>query len=608
MDDPPGDAIDSEAVPHAAGSTTRIKTYPFTEATVGAWRRQPGRHENWPVVYTLNDSREVYVGETLNAVNRIRQHLTSPAKKRLKTVRVIVDPTFNKSASLDLESFLIRMFSGDGRFCVLNGNHGVVDADYFQREMYQEKFEEIFEQLRAEGLFSRRIKEIRNSDLFKLSPFKALNTDQETIVEDILEGLFADLEHHRSSTAVIEGGPGTGKTIIAVYLLKLLVDIRDRAADVVTEGETLFEEFFTTGHPELLRDTRMGIVVPQQSLRASIKNVFRSVPGLSPTMVLTPYDVASSPERFDLLVVDETHRLTQWGAQAVGVLTKKFREHSKALARPGESWEDLTQIDWILRKSRHQIFLLDEAQAVRPNDVPNQVLVELRRRSQQADRRYRLHSQMRVQAGGDYIEYVRAVLSDDPPAGPARFDDYDLRFYDDLPKMYDAIRARDAEHGLSRLLAGYAWKWRSAKGTYDDDGAPVWDIVIDGLELRWNQRAVDWINSPTSVDEVGSIHTVQGYDLNFAGVIIGPDLRLDPASGKIVFSRDHYFDTKGKSNNNLRGIVYTDEDLLVMVRNIYSVLLTRGIRGTYVYVCDEALRERVRAYFQDPAGDLRSGI
>src|SRR5690606_16741495 len=127
--------------------------------------------------------------------------------------------------------------------------------------------------------------------------------------------------------------------------------------------------FFSAGHPELLSRRRIGIVVPQQSLRASIKNVFRSVPGLSPTMVLTPYEVASSPERYDLLVVDsperydllvvdETHRLTQWGAQAMGVLTKQFREHSQSLARPGENWEDLTQIDWVLRKSEHQIFLL----------------------------------------------------------------------------------------------------------------------------------------------------------------------------------------------------------------------------------------------------------
>lgn len=588
--------------PESAGLTPRIETHPFDEATVRRWRSSEGRHGNWPVVYTLNDHREVYVGETLNAVGRVRQHLTTPAKQHLRTVRLIVDPEFNKSASLDLESFLIRMFSGDGRYSVLNGNHGVTDADYFQREYYQAKFEQIFERLRAEGLFTRKIGEIHNSDLFKLSPFKALNTDQEIVVESLLEGLFADLQEGQASTAVVEGGPGTGKTIVAVYLLKLLVDIRDRATEILAEGETLFDEFFTPGHPELLAGARIGLVVPQQSLRASIKRVFRSVPGLSPGMVLTPYEVAEAPEPFDLLMIDETHRLTQWGAQAVGVLTKKYREVGQRLVLPGENWEELTQVDWILRKSRHQIFLLDEGQAVRPHDVPQHVLQRLREVATRDNRGYRLRSQMRVQAGGDYIEYVRALMSDSPPAAPITFPDYDLRFYDNPVSMYEAIKSRDAEHGLARLVAGYAWKWNSSKGRFDEDGAPVWDVVVDGLKLRWNQRPVDWINSPTSLEEVGSIHTVQGYDLNYAGVIIGRDLRFDRRSGRIVFDRDQYFDTKGKSNNNLRGITYSDEDILAMVRNIYSVLLTRGMRGTYLYVCDEPLREHLRPYFPGVTG------
>lgn len=114
---------------------------------------------------------------------------------------------------LDLESFLIRMFSGDGRYQVLNRNDGVTNADYYDRSTYQETFEEIFEQLRAEELFAQRIPEIENSDLFKLSPFKALNTDQEAVIEDLLEGLFQDLAANRDSTAVVEGGRGRARPL-----------------------------------------------------------------------------------------------------------------------------------------------------------------------------------------------------------------------------------------------------------------------------------------------------------------------------------------------------------------------------------------------------------
>ncbi|MGO1594679.1 MAG: DNA/RNA helicase domain-containing protein, partial [Ancrocorticia sp.] len=106
----------------------------------------------------------------------------------------------------------------------------------------------------------------------------------------------------------------------------------------------------------------------------------------------------------------------------------------------------------------------------------------------------------------------------------------------------------------------------------------------------------DWISSRHSSDEVGSIHTVQGYDLNYAGVIIGNDLRYDSSNHKITFDRAEYHDKKGKEDNLKRGINYSDHDLLQYVRNIYGVLLTRGIIGTYVYVCDPALREYLRRY------------
>lgn len=123
----------------------------------------------------------------------------------------------------------------------------------------------------------------------------------------------------------------------------------------------------------------------------------------------------------------------------------------------------------------------------------------------------------------------------------------------------------------------------------------LFDIQLDGEQLRWNGTDKDWINSKDSLEEVGSIHTVQGYDLNYAGVIIGPDLRLDPATGRIVACRESYRDKKGKENTGHLKDEFGDDDLLTFIRNIYGVLLTRGMRGTYIYVCDPALRERLAA-------------
>lgn len=570
----------------------RIETIPFSAESVAELGRRDAKFQNWPVVYMINNRKKIYVGESVSAVSRMTQHIAKRADEGLETTRIILGETFNKSVCLDLESYLIRLFSGDGKYEVLNLNSGVTDADYFQRRDYTSTFEEIFDRLRADGLFKQTIPEIQNSDLFKLSPFKALNVDQEAVIDDILEGLFDDLAASVGSTAVVEGGAGTGKTIVAIYLLKLLVDIRDRTDQGNTEAESVFGQYFLEGFPELLRDAKLGLVVPQQSLRTSIRKVFARTPGLDPAMVLTPFDVAKSAEDFDFLVVDETHRLGQYAAQSFGGMTTLFRELSLGLARSDEEATELTQIDWVIRKSKHQLFLVDEGQGVRPNDVPARALNALRDAAN--ERRYRLSSQMRVQATGDYLTYIREVLSAHPPREPQEFGAYDLRFFDDVNVMAAEIAKRNDEHSLARLAAGYAWPWKSKKAKPDE---PIFDIEIGDFKRRWNGTDVDWVNSANSIYEVGSIHTLQGYDLNYTGVIIGPDLYYDTETGAIAFDRMNYFDKKGKQNNKLLKITYSDDDILEMVKNIYSVLLTRGIRGTYVYVHDDALREHLRPYF-----------
>lgn len=564
-----------------------IREFTFDRTHVRQWAPEDPRYRNWPVVYTLGNAGEIYVGESRNVVARFRQHADSSDKQRLHTATVVIDSTFNKSVCLDLESYLIRLFAGDGRYQVLNRNEGVTDADYYERPQYHENFQQIFEALRLRGAFSRPVREIENTDLFKLSPFKALTSDQAIAIDDILSGLFDDIESGLPSKIVIQGDPGTGKTVVAIYLMKLLSDIQHSDPTVSVDGDSLLSEFFTEGHPELLHEFRVGLVVPQQSLRRSIQNVFRKTSGLHPSMVLTPFEVGETESRFDLLIVDETHRLNQRANQASGVLNKKFATVNERLF--GMDDPEVTQLDWITARSQHQIFLMDGAQSVRPNDVSLQTLNELLSAVDLQNRRYRLTTQMRVQAGADYVGYVRGVLGGDSPV-PETFDGYDLRLYDDLGDMLEAVRRRDAEHGLARTVAGYAWPWRSKRDR------TAYDIAIEDVRLRWNTQAVDWVNSPGSVDEAGSIHTIQGYDLNYAGVIIGKDLRYDPVAGTTFFDRSQYFDKKGMQNNPARGIVYSDEELLQYVRNIYAVLLTRGILGTYIYVCDDELRRQLATY------------
>ncbi|WP_303324290.1 DUF2075 domain-containing protein [Actinomyces radicidentis] len=603
--------------PELADGGWHVHDSPFNREAMTVWEAQEPRLGNWPVVYLIDGTgRRIYVGETLHATSRMRQHLDNPDREGLKHVRVVVDPTFNKSAALDFESRLIQWVHADGRYVVDNRNSGIVDADYHGRDWYRQRFEDIVESLKAYdggALLRSSIDQLENSDLFKLSPFKTPTDDQYRAIELIISQMLAAMREERVVTEatagtglaaarprspfVVRGEPGTGKTIVAIYLIKLLVDISRHGGDeaYLEKGDetTGLDSFFTAANESLLAGLRVGFVIPQQSLRESVKQVFKRTAGLSRSMVLSPMEVGTAQEDFDLLVVDEAHRLSRYAAQSMGTVTKRFKEVHAELF--GADDRDHTQLDWVMARSRFQLFLVDPEQAVRTSDVPIEALQELVAGARREHRYSELSTQMRVVGGQDYIREIKNALAGRPVVMTS-FGDYDFRVYDDAEDMHQAILRREAEHGLARMVAGYAWEWRSrptAKNPHPDP----YDIVIGRFAMPWNSTTKDWIASEHSVDEVGSIHTVQGYDLNYAGVIIGADLRYDPTTRMTFFDRNQYADRRASSNNGMLGIEFTDDDLLDYVRNIYAVLMTRGMRGTYVYAVDEPLREHLKELF-----------
>ena len=144
------------------------------------------------------------------------------------------------------------------------------------------------------------------------------------------------------------------------------------------------------------------------------------------------------------------------------------------------------------------------------------------------------------------------------------------------------------------MVAGYAWRWSSKKDR------SLFDITIDGVDKRWNTTLDNWVGKGVGDDdearavahEMGCIHTIQGYDLSYAYVIVGEDLVFNSASGRIEAVQDNYYDANGQTKD------MAAEDLLTFIRDIYYVLLTRGIEGTHLYVCDPALREYLGRYME----------
>jgi len=554
---------------------------PFEPEAISLWKQADPSRDNWPVVYTISNQNEIYVGETVNAATRLGQHLMSPSKQHLERVQIINSRKFNKSVCLDLESQLIKYFAADGKHRVLNANAGITEANYFDRDTYRKSFEELFQSLVEEGLLSRPIPEIVNSNLFKFSPFKSLNSEQAVALTGVLERLIEDIEGRRAESIVIEGDPGTGKTIVAIYLMKLLSDLPKITPVEAAEQESMFSDFFNYPTQQLFQSFKMALVIPQQALRKTMSDVFAMTPGLSKSMVMSQFDVGASDEYFDLIIVDEAHRLGRRANQPSAAQNIKFKEINEKLF--GKDSLETTQLEWIKAKSKHQVLLLDVAQSIKPADLPILLTESLIGVAKKAHCHFPLRSQMRVEGGSDYIDFVRRLLSD-APVKPAGFGKYEFKFCDSFAELKGLVEDRERTFGLSRMLAGYAWEWKSK-----NDKSAV-DIELEGHKLQWNQTITDWVNSPTSPKEMGGIHTIQGYDLNFAGVVIGEDLSYDPQSGNITFQRGSYFDTKGKEDNPQLGLKFSDTELLEYVVNIYRVLLTRGIKGTFVYVVDPKLR------------------
>ena len=522
------------------------------------------------------------------------QHLKTVEKNKLDVTHVVIHEKFNKSVCLELESILINLFTGDGKKTVLNANHGIVDADYYQRDSYREIFNEIFESLRSSyGLFSQSKPDIENSDLYKYSPFKQLNEEQENVVTSLSERIISSLSDKKSPLQefIIQGGAGTGKTILAVYLIKLIADYSSERP-ITTEEDALPLTQAATKRP-----LRIGIVIPQSSLRKTIKRVFKSVDGLSDKMVLSPFDipkiVLNENAEYDLLIVDEAHRLNRFSTQANGNVFKMYRDNNRALYGEADKEGDQhNQLDWMRTCSKNLVLLLDPTQAVRPADMSSKVWESVIAESITNKLYFQLHSQMRMKLSeiDKYKALIDALFGDRPieESDVPDFSGYDFRIFTNFMEMHEALTRREEEYGLSRMVAGYAWPWIS-KGD-KSDSAP-YDFELDGVSMRWNRTVESWVHSPTAFQEVGSIHTIQGYDLNYAGVIIGADVELDE-SGKYRVNKNNYHDKRGKANNKVANEKTTPERLRRYVANIYKVLLTRGIRGTYIYAEPSGLAER----------------
>ena len=573
-----------------------IRTFAFSQAGLNCLKEHP-KGQNWPVVYLINNDRpnksELYVGETTSAGGRFQQHLNNPERRRLDTIRFVFDDQFNKSAILDIEQTLIQMFMADRKFVLQNKNGGQsCKHDYYQRALYQDKVDEIWNSLYKSLLTNSDALTVRNSNLFKYSPFNTLTPEQEQVSQEILYNLIDCLESGETGTSVLSGKAGTGKSIVLIHMMYTLMS----AMNVTYNDEGLTPDYqFELGARLSLSNKisdyirrhgnlKIAFVVPMTSIRKTFRAVFSASKGtgLKSSMVIGPQEVLK--DDYDVIFVDESHRLVR----RKGITS--YGSFDDACLKLGLNTETATQLDMIQKKSRYSVVVYDRCQTVKASDLTyGQFMLSLKLHKRKAHM-VTLQTQMRCEGGGSYLEYLDAIF------GVIKTDfyqveNYDFKIWDDPNKMIEDIREKDKGIFLCRVVAGYSWKWKSKGcktiGEAVDKGLE--DIELDGCKYVWNMSNQEWILRDGAVNEIGCVHTTQGYDLNYVAVIFGREIDYDDKSDSITVDRSRFYDSKVKDGVD-------DETLKQYIINSYKIMMTRGIKGCYVYACNSRLRDYLKRF------------
>ena len=570
-------------------SKLKIETYPFTQEGNNACRIDK-KGIDWPVVYLINNDSEIYIGETSNLYNRFKQHLDNPARRNLKNINAIYDDEFNKSAILDIEQYLIQYIGADSKFKLQNLNGGQSSRhNYYQRTKYLDKLNLIWDKLSAKGLTNGTLQDIQNKNLFKFSPYTSLTFEQSIVCNEILENIINSLKSGTEGTSVIEGSVGTGKTVVLINLIHKIVTASklnfypDEELDYSDESLKLLIQLKEI-IKDMGRELKVAFVIPMDSIRGTIKKVFKeSRTGLKTSLVKGPLDI--SREKFDIVFVDEAHRLPR---------NKNIMYHdaySDACKRMGLDSKTATTLDMIMQNSQFRVLVYDGDQRIKETDITPEQFSETICRGPVYN--HGLDTQMRCKGGQPYIHYIENILSAEDGLQFKEIQNYEFLLFDDVKKMVDQIKQFDSKYGLCRTVAGYSWEWISKKeksySAIIQKG--LQDINIDGNKFVWNMKQKEFILSPNAVNEIGCIHTTQGYDINYVGVIFGPEIDYDHSSHRITIDISRFYDKKVKEGA-------AEEDVKTYIINAYRTLMGRGIRGCFVYACNRGFRDYLRNFIK----------
>lgn len=536
---------------------------------------------NFPTVYIHNwqDSGdfEVYVGESNDIFKRTRQHYDAAVDKSKwqrklmeKDARLFIigHEHFNKSLTMDIENRLMHYMMSAERVKHVHNLRENPQTSYYPVEELDEIFGRIWRGLRKENkeLFPTE-SAIKDSAIYKASPLHKLTKEQKDARELILQKVSKALENGETRQLIfIDGEAGTGKTVLnssTFYELYCQAE----------EEEKTLKCYLLVNHDEQI--TVYEQIAEKLGLTAKYGKVVSK-----PTTFINNH---SEDDPVDVVFVDEAHLLLTQGKQ---------------------SYHGENQLKDIIARARVTVVMFDENQILTTEQFwEAQILEHYRNQAKAAENHIVLDKQLRMQADPVTMDWIDSFTKKGQLKEiPHTVDGYQIKVFDD-PEMLDLEiqkKAKDKDSALSRVLATYDWEY-SQKRKPDDRLRAYWEVVIGKWHKPWNRElaaelsrkekrkisGLAWAEQPQTINEVGSTFTIQGFDLNYAGVILGPSVKY--RNGKIIFAPSESHNNKAIRNRTLSdGTKQKFGEMLI--QHEVRVLMTRGVNGMYIYACDPELR------------------
>lgn len=373
--------------------------------------------------------------------------------------------------------------------------------------------------------------------------------EQKIIYEYAIKNAIDTVSKNNKNVMIVRGGPGTGKSVLAI---NLLVELNKR-------GMTCFYVTKNSA-PRNVYSTKLRGDYTQ----TYINHLFQGSGNF----------IEEGANQIDCLVADEAHRLNE----------KSGRYQNK-----GEN-----QVKEIINAAKFSIFFLDENQKVTLKDIGSEDLIKKFAKEAGAGIYiFELSSQFRCNGSDGYLAWLDRVLE---IRNTANLDidgfNYDFRVFDDPNEMRNAIEEKNKKNNKSRIVAGYCWEWPTGKTRKDTNFHEI-KIPEKKFEISWNLEGGEaFAIGANSVHEAGCIHTVQGLEFDYIGVIIGDDLRFENDKVITDYSKRAKTDSSLKGINKIakeEGVEKAQEIADIIIKNTYRTLMTRGMKGCYVYCTNKEL-------------------